>query len=166
MLTYGNIKRKSKLLKYYIFDELYDEALFKEEYSKYIESIKNIPGVEPYLAVRDYLHDAHIDKLYINKDIHLTLTLQKQEDNLPEHNHIEMIFINGRIESYNKILKSGKITASHSPWNPKTYLYDEFYSCNGRNILTIITTTKKHVATGVYFPLMSISFSSIKVLEL
>jgi hypothetical protein len=166
MLTNGNIKQKSKILKYHIFDELSDDALLRTEYSQYYASIKNIPGAESYLAIQPYLHDARIDNLFGDADVRLELTLQEREDNRPEHHHKIMIFKNGSIVSYNKVLRSGKIAALHKSCYPRTYLYDEVYSWYGRCFLTFIMTTKNTVASGVYYPLVTISFSSIEILGL
>ncbi|OHD20629.1 MAG: hypothetical protein A2086_01635 [Spirochaetes bacterium GWD1_27_9] len=146
---------------------MYDNYLSENElvklYDNYIENINSISGISEYRKIKNYLHDSIINKISINKDILFNLTLYDETKNISFTK--KMIFQNGRIISYNKVLKSGNIKRINKSLKAYEYLYDEFYKIENSNYVTIIFTNKNKTKTGFYFPMVTIKFDTIRVID-
>jgi hypothetical protein len=163
MLNNGNLKDKSRLLKYYIFDLPNQDQDFKIEYEKYDKSILRDASVKSYTEINRFLHDGKILKYSTGEDIIFEMELWDEKE---KKSFIKkMYFIGGKVLSLNKVLKSGKIARFNKIYQPKDYLYDEIYFENNRKIITIICTIKDNSKSGIHYPLLTISFNEIKVTD-
>lgn len=157
----GNIKKKSKILYLHMFNDDCVDDFYTEIYNNYNESRNQINGINEYKKIERCLHDSYIKKITVYNDIifDLQLFIDDEEKTINK----KMTFVNSKIVSYNKILKSGKIKKINKKFRPYEYLYDEFYKFNNNNYITIIVTTKSKINTGYYFPMITIKFETIKI---
>jgi hypothetical protein len=162
LLTYGNI-RKSKILRYYFFDDL-DNETFAKYVNIYYESI-NTKENNDYLKIDKYLHDAEVKIEIQEKDIIIHLIYW---DKKSEHKKAQMIFTDAKIISQNKIKKSGHIARLNKRYIPVEYGYDELYTDKGSKYITIIFFYRRwegrKINTGIYYPLMTIKYDKIKTI--
>jgi hypothetical protein len=162
MLNNGNIIKRSKVLKHYLSEELginYDRDLFLKDFGEYQNSIENIPGIENFNNVFYKLHDSYFKEFIINNNITLNLNSYEKGESF----NIILKFNNASLKSFNSIRKSGRITTLNKIPTPRIYMYNELFSENGKNYITIIAQNQKRIRTGnVYYPFFTIQFESIQ----
>ncbi len=160
LLNSGNIKKKSRILKSHFFDTGIPGEISDQIYNDYCADLDNIPGIENYRLISKDLHDSLISIRLSADDVILALELY---NDFAGSYKKTLIFKDARIISYNKILKSGKISRINRKIEPYEYLYDELYYDDNYCYITIIVTTKKRVKVEVYFPILTIRFKKIDI---
>jgi len=168
ILNNGNIKKKSKILQYnFYFND--KEELDTNEYMarlvKYHKTIENEDFVD-YLKIEKYLHDSKVTIKSINSNVIIDLNYWKDEDNRSCNG--ELIFTNAKILSWNKVKKTGHISRMNKDYIPYQYGYDEFYTHNNEKYVTIVffnRGSRHKINTGIYYPMLTIKYGSIQVIE-
>lgn len=161
MLNYGNIS-KSKILKYHFFIEI-DNENFRKQWNIYHKYLLSDEFVE-YRKIEKYLHDSRIKIQKELNNINIQLDYWKDESNCRKKGLL--VFENSKIISWNKVLKSGHISRINKKIIPLQYGYDEFYSINGIKYVTIIFFTRgkcRKINTGIYYPMLTLKYDSMKV---
>jgi hypothetical protein len=168
MLNNGNIKKKSKILQYHFYFSDKEELDNKEYMNRLIKYHKTIENDEfaDYLKIEKYLHDSKVNIKKVNNNIIIELHYWKDEENRSCNG--ELKFIDSKIISWNKVIKTGHISRMNKEYIPYQYGYDEFYIKNNEKYVTIIffnRGSRKIINTGIYYPMLTIKYKSIQVVE-
>jgi hypothetical protein len=160
LLTHGNIRVKSNLLKYCLFGDRFSESRILDYHKLFRETIIQSSAICDLIQVYEYLHDSIILNFVVTKDLEISIRYQDHQDCMK---YCTLIFSNAHVVSMNKVLRTGRIGRINKLLHPYIWLYEEIYPYRGRWCITIQFIPSENIRSGDFFPIVTIDFDKVNI---